>query len=196
MLATYAARLLGRDAMPTVAIVYPTELTEDLGLVVLYRRWLEARGAQVVLGSPFNLRVAPDGRAAVMDTPCDLIVRHYKTDWWGERQPVWAHETPLPDPEPLLGPLGVIAQATLAGRIAVVNPFGAVLPQNKRAFAFLWEERGRFGANGQRAIARYLPYTLRLEAADRDALAREQQAWVLKSDYGCEGDEVIVGAEV
>ena len=24
----------------------------------------------------------------------------------------------------------------------------------------------------------------------------EQQEWVLKSDYGCEGDEVVIGAEV
>jgi hypothetical protein len=196
MLAAYAARVVGREAIPTVGIVYPTELTEDLGLVALYRRWLEARGARVVLGSPFNLRTANDGRAAVMDTPCDVILRHYKTDWWGERSPVWGDELPLPDPEPLLGPLRVIARATLAGRLAVVNPFGSVLPQNKRALAFLWEERGRFGAEAQEAIARYLPFTVRLEAADQQALGRERERWVLKSDYGCEGEEVIVGAEV
>jgi hypothetical protein len=196
LVGAFAARLLGPQAAPTVAIVYPTELTEDLGLVLLYRRWLEARGARVVLGSPFNLGQAPDGRLTMFGTPCDILFRHYKTDWWGEREPVWLDEAPLPDPDPLSGPLRAVARATLAGRLAVVNPFGAVLPQNKRAFAFMWEERHRFSAAAQAAIARYLPWTVRLEVADRAALAREQACWVLKSDYGCEGEEVIVGAEV
>jgi hypothetical protein len=196
MIAAFAARVAGRDAAPSIGIVYPTELTEDLGLVALYRRWLEARGARVTLGSPFNVRPRADGGVAVLGTPCDVLLRHYKTDWWGERRPVWTDEPPAPDAEPLLGPLAAIARATLAGRLAVVNPFGAVLAQNKRALAFLWEERARFSAPAQEAIARYLPPTVRLEAADRDALAREREAWVLKTDYGCEGEDVIVGAEV
>jgi hypothetical protein len=170
-------------------------MTEDLALVSLYRRWLEARGAQVVLGSPFNLGRGRDGRVTVLGTPCEVLVRHYKTDWWGERQPVWLDEPPLPDPEPLVEPLRAIARATLAGRLAVVNPFGAVLPQNKRALAFCWEERGRFSAGAQQAIDRFIPWTSRLEVADHAALLAQREDWVLKSDYGCEGDEVLVGAE-
>jgi hypothetical protein len=196
MLGAFAERVAGAAAAPSVGIIYPTELTEDLALIALYRRWLEARGVRVVLGSPFNLRARGDGGVAVLDEPCDLILRHYKTDWWGERLPVWSDEEPLADPEPLLQPLGVIAQATLAGRLAVVNPFGAVLPQNKRAMAFLWERRDCLSAAAQEAVERYIPFTIRLEAADRAALARERELWVLKSDYGCEGEEVVVGAEV
>ena len=196
MVGAFAARLLGPAAVPTVAIIYPTELTEDLGLIALYRRWLEARGAPIVLGSPFNLAEAADGRLTVFDIPCDVVLRHYKTDWWGERLSVWSDEAPLPDPEPLFGPLRAIARATLAGRLAVINPFAAVLPQNKRALAFFWEQRARFSPGAQEAIARHIPHTLRLEAADRAALAAERERWVLKSDYGCEGEEVIVGAEV
>jgi hypothetical protein len=200
MVGAFAARVIGSSATtstaPSVGIIYPTEMTEDLGLVALYRRWLEARGARVTLGSPFNLRSRPDGGVAVLDTPCDVLVRHYKTDWWGERLPVWSDEPPAHDPDPLLDPLGVVARATLAGRVAVVNPFGAVVPQNKRALALLWEESARLSPAGQRAVERYLPFTVRLEAADRDALARERDRWVLKSDYGCEGEDVIVGAEV
>jgi hypothetical protein len=196
MVAAFAAPVCRGHALPTIGIVYPTELTEDLGLISLYRSWLEARGARVVLGSPFNLRAQRDGRVALMDTACDVLVRHYKTDWWGERLPVWDDEAPLADPEPLVAPLRAIAEGTLAGRLAVVNPFGAVLPQNKRALAFMWEERGRFSPAGQRAIAAYVPFTARLEALERTQLRREREAWVLKSDYGCEGEEVIVGAEV
>jgi len=180
----------------TVGIVYPTELTEDLGLVALYRRWLEERGARVVLGSPYNLVTGPDDRVALMGTPCDLLLRHYKTDWWGERRPIWRDEPPLPDAEPLVEPLRAIVRATLAGRVVVVNPFGAVLPQNKRALAFLWEHRARFSPAARAAVAGHVPVTMRLEAADRDQIERERELWVLKSDYGCEGEEVIIGGEV
>jgi hypothetical protein len=196
MLGAFAARVSGTAAAPSVGIIYPTELTEDLALIALYRRWLEARGLGVVLGSPFNLRARRDGGVAVLDVPCDVILRHYKTDWWGERLPVWSDEAPLPDAEPLLQPLAVIARATLAGRLAVVNPFGAILPQNKRAMAFLWEHRDRLSETSQQAVERYIPFTIRLEAADRAALQRDRELWVLKSDYGCEGEEVVVGAEV
>jgi len=195
VIAAFARRVVAADAAPSVGIIYPTEMTEDLALVSLYRRWLEARGAQVVLGSPFNLGQGPGGRVTVLGTPCDVLIRHYKTDWWGERQPVWTDEPPLPDPEPLSQPLRAVAQATLAGRLAVVNPFGAVLPQNKRALAFCWEEQARFSAEARRAIERYIPWTARLEVVDRAALLAERQDWVLKSDYGCEGEEVLVGAE-
>jgi hypothetical protein len=195
VVAAFARQVLPGGEAPTVGIIYPTEMTEDLALVSLYRRWLEARGAQVVLGSPFNLSPGRDGRVTVLGTPCDVLVRHYKTDWWGERQPVWTDEPPLPDPEPLVEPLRAIARATLAGRLAVVNPFGAVLPQNKRALAFCWEERERFSAEAQRAIEQFIPWTTRLEVADPAALLAHREDWVLKSDYGCEGDEVLVGAE-
>jgi hypothetical protein len=196
MIAACAAPVVGPEATPTVGIIYPTEITEDLALVALYRGWLESRGVRVVLGSPFNLRARPDGGVAVLDVPCDLLIRHYKTDWWGERLPVWSDEPPPPDPAPLGGPLGAVARATLANRLAVVNPFGAVVPQNKRALAFLWEQRARLSPAAQQAVARYIPFTVRLEAADRATLARERERWVLKSDYGCEGEEVILGAEV
>ena len=66
-------------------IVYPTELPEDLSLVRLYKKIFEARGWEVVLGSPYNL--AHDERGLLLfDQPISLMLRHYKTDWWGERQ--------------------------------------------------------------------------------------------------------------
>src|SRR5262249_36170008 len=117
------------------------------------------------------------------------------TDWWGERLPVWRDEAPPPDDGPLLDPLRVIMAATLRRRVAVINPFGAVLPQNKRALAFLWEERSRFSEPARSAIARYVPETVRRGGAAGEGPGRERERWVLKSDYGGEGAGVVVGAE-
>jgi len=190
----FEARRLGKElAGATVGIVYPTELTEDLGLILLYERWLTSRGAHVVLGSPFNLQPAPGGHVALLGRPCDLVIRHYKTDWWVEREPVWRTEAPYPDPEPLTQALVLLVSAEQEGKVVVVNPFGAIVPQNKRSLALMWEERDRFSDDGRYAIERYLPPTFRLESQPLERLRREREEWVLKSDYGCEGEETIVG---
>jgi glutathionylspermidine synthase len=195
MLEEVARQTLGDD-MPdeiTVGIVYPTELTEDLSVVRLYRRWIEARGWSVVLGAPYNLTRGDDGEVLLFDERCHLILRHYKTDWWGERRPVWLDAEPFADPDPLGEPLLALLEAPLAGRCAVLNPFGSVLAQNKRMMAFFWEKLDHFSRAAQVVIRRYIPYTCRLEAMLPEQLAAERGQWVLKSDYGAEGDEVIVG---
>lgn len=193
-LAALVEALAGRGARPAVGIVYPTEITEDLSMVRLYAELFAARGSTVALGSPYNLGRAADGRLALLGTPVDVIIRHYKTDWLGEREPVWLDEEPPPDATPLSGPVSLLAGAVLEGKVAMVNPLGAVVPQNKRALALLWELIDRLPADAAAAVRRHVPYTARLETLDASTLERER--WVLKSDYGCEGDEVIVGAEV
>ena len=179
----------------TIGIVYPTEMTDDLSVIGLYARWFEARGARVVLGSPFNLR--PDGRGgvAMFGVSCSVIWRHYKTDWWGERRPIRRSEPPYTDAQPLHGPLALLAGAVGRGRCAVVNPFGAVLTQNKRMMALFWEEIDRFSEPAREIIRRYVPWTGRLEALPLARLCEERARWVLKSDYGCEGEEVVIGAQ-
>ncbi len=190
-----AARDLEPDAPKAIGLVYPTEFTEDLSLVRLYKKWFEARGRDVVLGSPYNL--AHDERGTLLfDTPVGLVLRHYKTDWWGERQSVWTDDEAVPDPEPLAEPLQSLFAGMAAGRATVVNPFGAVLPQNKRAMAFFWEQIHRFSPRAQEIIQRYIPVTSRLETMHEEQLAVQREEWVIKSDYGAEGDEVIVGRHV
>jgi glutathionylspermidine synthase len=178
----------------TVGLVYPTELTEDLSLVRLYSQWLEGRGYAVVLGSPYNLGY--DGtRTCLFDTPIDVLVRHYKTDWWGERESAWL-EDPIDDDAPLEAPLRAVLSGMAAGTLAVVNPFGAVVPQNKRSYALMWEQIHRFPPDAQAAIERYVPVTRRLEVLHREQLLAQRADWVIKSDYGAEGEEVLVGREV
>jgi hypothetical protein len=176
-----------------LGIVYPTEITEDLPMIEIYARWFQARGWGVMLGSPFNLEPDGAGGVALFGVPCPVIWRHYKTDWWGERRGVRRSEDPFPDAEPLARPLALLAGAVTRRRCAVINPFGAVLTQNKRMMALMWEEIGRFSPEAQAAIRRYLPYTVRLESLPAGRLRADRALWVLKSDYGCEGEEVVIG---
>jgi glutathionylspermidine synthase len=173
------------------AIVYPTEFTEDLSLVRLYRQLLEEMGFAVVLGSPFNLQPDPAGVTLFGQRPT-LVVRHYKTDWWGERQPVWLDDN-VADAQPLWQPLQALLQAEANRQCAVMNPFGAMVSQNKRLMAFCWERIHRFPVASQRIIEAIVPYTARLETMHPAQLLGDRANWVLKSDYGAEGDEVIIG---
>ncbi|HET9956999.1 MAG TPA: glutathionylspermidine synthase family protein [Polyangiaceae bacterium] len=193
LLDTVARAAFGRAPTPPlqVGLVYPTEFTEDLSLVRLYRGWLEERGYNVLLGSPYNLEL--EGRGlSLFSASFKLLLRHYKTDWWGERSSVWSDED-IPDPEPLAEPLAAMLTASAEGQVAIINPLAAVVPQNKRAMAFMWEHLQRFSPQSQAAIQRYLPLTSRLEVIHPELLIAEREDWVLKSDYGAEGEEVIIG---
>lgn len=181
--------------LESVGIVYPTELTEDLCMIAAFSRWLEAAGLRVVTGSPYNLHRTPTG-VALFGRPVDLILRHYKTDWWSERLPVWADAEGYPDDEPLTEPLLALLDADLQGEVTVVNPFGAVVTQNKLSLAFFWEETARFSPEAQALIRRFIPETRRMTQMDPDQLLDEREQWVLKSDYGCEGAETVCGAFV
>jgi hypothetical protein len=185
-----------RGRAPHIGIVYPTELTEDFGQIAAWQRLFASEGWHVTLGSPFNLDWTGGGRLTLLGEPCDVVIRHYKTDWWGERRPVWRDGFDFVDAEPLARPLAALLAADECGRCAVLNPFGSVLAQNKRTLAFLWERLPRFTAATQATVRALIPFTQRLEIADGARLRAERGDWVLKSDYGCEGDEVILGADV
>jgi glutathionylspermidine synthase len=178
--------------LATVGIIYPTELTEDLAMITLFTRWLEAAGIKVICGSPFNLCRTRRG-IELFGQRVDLIVRHYKTDWWGERIPVWDDAADYPDPEPLSRQLGALLSAEMNGEVTVVNPFGSVVTQNKLSLAFFWERQKLFSRRAQKWIRRYIPETYRLTTINTKRLQNEQDKWVLKSDYGCEGQETICG---
>lgn len=180
-----------REPLPGVGILYPTDLPEDLSMIAIYREWFEQRGCSVVLGSPYNVHVGRRGGVLLFDRPIDLLIRHYKTDWWGERVPVWLDAPDYNDPDPLDPYLEYLLNADIAGRLAIVNPFGSVLTQNKIALAFMWEEMHRFSDRSRETITDYFPEARRVTTTSSGELPREE--WVLKSDYGCEGEEVVIG---
>ena len=203
LVASHQARLTGKENPQSafrsegrnpqsIAIIYPTDLPEDLSMIAIYKNWLEERGCRVTLGSPFNLVLDKQRRVTVMGEPVDLILRHYKTDWWGERETVWTNQAEFLDPDPLDRELLLLLEAENEGRVTVVNPFGSVVTQNKLAMALMWERQDLFSAEAREWIAELIPETRRATELDLHQLKREE--WVLKSVYGCEGDSVICGA--
>ena len=105
--------------------------------------------------------------------PLDLVIRHYKTDWWGEREVVWSDADPYLDPDPLDKPLRLLLEAEYNGRVTVVNPFGAVATQNKLSLAMMWEMIERFSPPSRRWIRRYIPETYRLTQVNRSDIAAQ-----------------------
>ncbi len=176
---------------PNVGILYPTELAEDLSMITLYENLFQRHGCRVVRGSPFNLHRLPSGELTMFDVPVKILIRHYKTDWWGERLPVWSDEEDFLDPDPLDRQLRYVLEAEMANQVTVINPFGAVISQNKLAMALCWEKINLFSKSSQDTIRHFVPESYRL--LDIDPATVTKDAWVLKSDYGCEGDEVIIG---
>ncbi|MCP4504595.1 MAG: glutathionylspermidine synthase family protein [Deltaproteobacteria bacterium] len=195
LLLKYHQARTGDESKPkAVGIVYPTDLPEDITLIRLYQQWLEEAGIEAPLGSPYNLEKLNDGRLSLFGTPIDVVLRHYKTDWWGERPAIWTHEdNDIPDPDPLEDELFRILEAERDGKVAVVNPFGSLIPQNKLSMALMWERMELFSEESQATIKELIPPTYRLETAGYEEVKRTKNRWVLKSDFGCEGDEVLIG---
>jgi glutathionylspermidine synthase len=193
-------RNTAKSAPKRLGIVFPTEQPEDLSMILCYEEWLCNAGFEVVIGAPYNLHLLQDGSAAMFDMPIDILLRHYKTDWWAERESVWLDGIPFPDPDPLHREIAVALEASSNGRLRVVNPFGAVLTQNKLTMAFFHAFPKLFSAFAQETIQRYIPKTQRLcdaqEQSNFDEILHHREKYVLKSDYGCEGDEVILGRGV
>lgn len=174
-------------------IVYATEFTEDLSVIQLLQLWLEGAGMKVVLGSPWNVARDDRGRPTLLGEPCVLLLRHYKTDWWSERTPVWRDGEPYEDARPFAAQLEVLLRAQVERRAAVINPFGSVVAQNKRLFALMWERMDLLPDWAAQIVRRYVPETIRLDAMHPEQILAERERWVLKSDYGCEGQEVFIG---
>ena len=176
-----------------VGLIYPTDIPEDLSMIELYRRWFQEEGWNVSLGSPYNLTRDARGRLTLFGRPISLLFRHYKTDWWGEREPILVDDEEYLDPDPLTEPLQAVLGADVDGTVAVVNPFGAILAQNKVTMAALYREIDLLSARSQEAVRKYIPYSVRLCDVDIEQIVAEKERWVLKSDFGCEGDEVMIG---
>ena len=184
----------GLDRAPhSIGIVYPTELPEDILLIRTWELVFERAGLSVQRGSPFNLTFDDHGHVHLFGERMDVVLRHYKTDWWGDRLPVRTDEPPLLDPVPL-PQLAPLLEADRAGRVLVVNPFGSMVAQDKRTMALLWARRDDLSDTARATVEELLPETVRFADIGAARLLAERADWVLKSDFGCEGEEVVIGA--
>jgi len=166
-------------------------------MILCYEEWLENAGFTVFKGAPYNLQAMQDGGIGMFGKRADILLRHYKTDWWGERESVWQDGEAFPDAEPLHRELMLTLDAVENGLCTVVNPFGAVLTQNKLTMAFMYTFQHRFSEAAQQTIRELVPETCRLcDVQDKTMIEENKRDWVLKSDYGCEGAEVIIGKAV
>jgi len=59
---------------------------------------------------------------------------------------------PYLDPEPLHRPLRLLLKAEYGEHVTVVNPFGAVVTQNKLSLALMWEAMEKFSPQARRWI--------------------------------------------
>lgn len=177
---------------PVFALVYPTDISEDLDLVRAYSAMARTYGFEVVRGAPQNLETDAAGDLWLFGRRVDLLLRHYKADWWGERRRVWFDSPPIPEPWPL-AILDAVLRSEREGRVCIVNPMGALLAQTKTMFAFLWDHLEQWSADTRALIEAAIPRTRRLVDCSLEVLCAERERWVLKSDFGCEGGEVVVG---
>jgi glutathionylspermidine synthase len=178
----------------TAAIVYPTEIPEDMGLIELYADVMKELGMKVYIGSPYNLGYTEEGKVTMFGAEIDVLLRHYKTDWWTERLSAWTDEEEIPDPKPLDKQLRWILKASIEQKLCVVNPMGAIVSQNKHSMAYFWEHIEQFSEKSQQTIRSFIPKTYRFTSMNKEQLLLQKEQWVLKSIYGCEGAEVIIGA--
>jgi hypothetical protein len=179
-----------------VGLIAPTEMTEDHNHLAWMQSRLESVGFRVVRGAPFNLQSFDGHRVGMFDVACDVILRHYRRTGGRSANPSWIDEAPPADAAPLDREIALLADAYAHGTLAVVNPFGTALSQNKRLLALAWEYPERFDAATLATARGAFPETRLLESMSPDVLRSERPDWVLKSDYGCEGEDVVVGTEV
>jgi hypothetical protein len=168
MVDAYARSWLQGDAPRSAGIVYPTEFTEDLCVVKLYQRWLAEAGYSVVLGSPYNLGQTADGRATLFDVP--VSVSCATTRPTGGPSARARGTTTRSSTRTAARPAAILSRRRRPPAHRVVNPFGAVLPQNKRAMAFMWEHIHRFSPQSQQDHRSPDPVHRRLEALHPEML--------------------------
>jgi len=152
---------------PVGVLLHAPGFTEDAQVVSYLSGLLRARGARVHLAQPRHLSWH-EGRAHVdcggRRGPVDFVVRFFQAEWLPSlpRRVAW---------QPLVA----------GGKTPVANPGTAVLLESKR-FPLVWDE-----------LATPLPTWRRLlpETREPARALREDAAWMLKSAYSNNGDDVL-----
>jgi glutathionylspermidine synthase len=158
-----------------VGLVSRHSWLEDIAQAHWLAALLEGAGVPTLVGDIHDLRV--DRKAILLrGRRIDALYRFYPVERL-YRHPIFAS----------------LCEASLDGRLLLLNGLRAFLAQSKACLAWLWSNRAMLSAEGRRTIERHLPATL--VARDPDASALLPNG-VVKHVNGREGDSVVFGARL
>ncbi|MEI7554790.1 glutathionylspermidine synthase family protein [Candidatus Chlorohelix sp.] len=163
---------------PRVGFMVRGRYLTDLAQVMWYKRGLEARGLECVVGDPNNLSLVGN-RIYLLGEPIDALYRLFPIEFLSQ--------------EPLFA---AYLQANLTGALKCLNNLRGFLAQSKAIMAWVWHERDNyvlFTADERKAIYSSLPETYLLNALPPNF---ERGDYIIKEFYGREGAEVYNGAEL
>lgn len=158
-----------------VGIVSSHSWIEDMAQAA-WLAWLLRRAGQPTLVGDVTDLATRGGGITLRGQPIDALYRFYPFERL-YRHAIFAS----------------LCEASIDGRLLLLNGLRGFLAQSKACLAWLWSNRASLGTSALRAIERHLPPTL---------LAREPSAatWVprsvVKHVNGREGDSVVFGSAI
>lgn len=180
---------LGRDGSARIGLIGAVGIPEDLDQLLAHARAIRlgAPWASVEIGAIGDV-TARDGRAWLHGEPVDLLFRYHPLDWFPEDQALMA-----------------LLELSAAGRLPMLPPAHALLPQSKAFLALLWElcNQGFFPAAEAAAVRAYVPLTVldpsrlgRRPYVVKPYLEREGHGVRFSSDLGARERRHVAAAEV
>jgi glutathionylspermidine synthase len=155
-----------------VGVVSTHRWLEDLSQAVWLATLLERAGQPALVGDINDLSVER-GRVLLRGEPIDALYRFYPIERM-YRHAIFAS----------------VCEASIGGRVLLLNGLRGFLAQSKACLAWLWANRARFDHRDCDTIERHLPRTVMARARDASGLLAEG---VVKHVNGREGDSVVFG---
>jgi glutathionylspermidine synthase len=155
-----------------VGVVSTHQWLEDISQAMWLAALLRSGGQPTLVGDVHDLG-ARRGRITLRGQPIDALYRFYPV----ER--LYRHAM-----------FASLCEASLDGRLLLLNGLRGFIAQSKACLAWLWSNRATFGPADCQAIERHLPRTV---LATDPAAAEVLQDGVIKHVNGREGDSVVFG---
>jgi glutathionylspermidine synthase len=156
-----------------VGIVSSHSWLEDMAQATWLSQLLRKSGVQAIVGDVTDL-TQRRGRILLRGTPIDALYRYYPVERL-YRHPIFAS----------------LCEASIDGRLLLLNGLRSFLAQSKVCLAWLWANRSLLNTSESAAVERHLPHTL---LARDPAAAGRLHSSVVKHVNGREGDSVVFGA--
>jgi len=138
--------------------------------------WLLRRAGQPTLVGDVTDLATRRGRITLRGRPIDALYRFYPIERL-YRHAIFAS----------------LCEASIDGRLLILNGLRGFLAQSKACLAWLWSNRVKLGASAERTIERHLPPTFLVRAP---AAAEWVPHGVVKHVNGREGDSVVFGTSI